>query len=740
MVQTSNKPINDIKGVFDFKQALANLLEERESVDSKLITKAANFVMKAHDGQKRLSGEPYVSHLFIVAQILNQLNLDKSTICAALLHDVVEDTDVNLEQVEAEFSAEIAKLVDGVTKMDLIHEYPNSQVALVNQEKQQAENLRKLLLAMVDDVRVVLIKLADRLHNMRTLVYLPHEKQSQIAKETLSIFAPLANRLGIWQIKWELEDLSLRYIEPESYKKIAGLLDEKRIDREHYIEQVIVEINQELQANQVTAEVNGRPKHIYSIWKKMTRKGVDFHELFDVRAVRIMVDSVKDCYAALGVVHSLWRHIPKEFDDYIATPKENDYQSLHTAVIGPESKTLEIQIRTKQMHEHSELGVAAHWLYKEGGQFDAKYEAKINWLRQILDWKEEASNADSEDLIDRFKAEVFQDRVYVLTPNGKVIDLPAGATPLDFAYVIHTDLGHRCRGAKIDGHIVPLTYELKSGEQIEILTTRSGEPSRDWLNPHLGYLKSSRSRSKVRTWFRHLDLDKNIAEGKSIIDKELQRVGFNNVSLKKLTERFQLQHVDEFLAMVGRGELTSSQIVNAAQLIVAPEHEDTEVLRTTHYKQQNNKPGSGDIEILGVGNLLTNMAKCCKPVPNDAISGYITRGRGVTIHRQNCPNVLGGKEEDAERLIEVSWINAHESSYPVDVRIEAYDRHGLLRDITAILSADKINVLAVNTLTDVKDHMAKITLTLEIESIEQLSKVLSKINQLPNIVDVQRKR
>ncbi len=736
MVQTTDKSINYDKEGFDFDQSLANLIGERSESDSKLIKKAAFFVMSAHAGQKRVSGEPYVSHLFTVAQILNQLNLDEETLCAALLHDVVEDTEVSIEQVSNEFSPEVAKLVDGVTKMELLKEYPGSQTHILRREKHQAENLRKLLLAMVEDVRVVLIKLADRLHNMRTLSYLPHERQIAIAEETLGIFAPLANRLGIWQIKWELEDLSLRYLEPSKYKKIAKLLAEKRIDREKYISKVIEQINAELKNADIEAEISGRPKHIYSIWKKMNRKSIDFNEVFDVRAVRILVSSVKDCYAALGLVHGLWRHVPKEFDDYIATPKENDYQSLHTAVVGPESKTVEIQIRTRQMHEHSELGVASHWRYKEGSQFDAKYEAKINWLRQILEWKEEESDAD--DFIDRFKAEVFQDRVYVLTPQGRVVDLPAGATPLDFAYTIHTDIGHRCRGAKVNGHIVPLTYELKSGEQVEVLTTRNGVPSRDWLNPHLSYLKSSRARSKVRTWFRQLDLDKNIADGKSLIDKELNRVGVNNVSLQKLTASFQLQHVDEFLAMVGRGELTPSQIVNAAQLILVPENHEANILRTTHYDHKPEKPS--DVTILGVGNLLTHIAKCCMPVPNDQIIGFITRGRGVTIHRQDCSNITQGKEEDLERLIEVDWSSTTDSTYPVDVKIEAYDRQGLLRDITSILSTDKINVLAVNTLTDVKDRMAQITLTLEIHNIEQLSKLLVKINQLPNIVNVHRKK
>lgn len=734
MVQTTDNSFKNKNQQFDFSERLVKLVENRQQAERVLIEKAASFAMTAHEGQKRVSGEPYVEHVFTVAQILAQLNLDAETLCAALLHDVVEDTAVTLADIETEFGEDIAKLVNGVTKMELLNEMPVSKKD-VGEEKHQAENLRKLLLAMVEDVRVVLIKLADRLHNMRTLSYLSSDKQLAIAEETLTIFAPLANRLGIWQMKWELEDLSLRYLQPETYKKIAGLLDERRIDRENYINKVIEFVTNELHKADIQAKVTGRPKHIYSIWKKMNRKGIDFHEVFDVRAIRVLVNTVKDCYAVLGVVHSLWQHIPREFDDYIATPKENDYQSLHTAVIGPAGRTLEIQIRTHEMHAHSELGVAAHWRYKEGGKFDAKYEAKINWLRQILEWKDE--EADAGGFIDRFKSEVFQDRVYVLTPKGKVVDLPAGATPLDFAYVIHTDIGHRCRGAKVNGHIVPLTYELKNGQQVEILTTRNSVPSRDWLNPHLGYIKSSRARAKVRTWFRHLDLDKNISDGRAILEKELNRVGINKVSIENLTIKFQLQHTNEFLAMVGRGEITAIQIVNAAQSLLTAEQQDVNVLRNTVPAKYKGK--TGDVTILGVGNLLTTIAKCCKPVPNDSISGYITRGRGITIHRSDCPNVLRVNDDDKERIIEVSWSSTSDSTYPVDVKITAYDRQGLLRDITVILSSEKINVLSLNTMSDIKDHTAQMTLTLEIHTIEQLSRILTKINQLPNIIEVVRK-
>ncbi|VAW75909.1 Inactive (p)ppGpp 3'-pyrophosphohydrolase domain / GTP pyrophosphokinase, (p)ppGpp synthetase I [hydrothermal vent metagenome] len=720
---------------YDKDQWLERICAGRIEAEADAIKRACELAVTAHKGQRRVSGEPYVEHVFAVTDILYELGLDSETLCAAILHDVIEDTSVSLQQINDEFGESVAMLVDGVTKMALIHDYPTEKLTAHKQKSSQAENLRKLLLAMVDDVRVVLIKLADRLHNMRTLSCLEPDRQERIAQETMDIFAPLANRLGIWQIKWELEDLALRYIEPVHYKQIAALLNEKRLDRERYIEVAVEQLQHETHSVGIEAEIEGRPKHIYSIWKKMKRKHIDFDEVYDVRAVRILVDNVRDCYAALGIVHGLWRHFPKEFDDYIATPKENNYQSLHTAVIGPDDKTLEIQIRTNEMHEHSELGVAAHWRYKEGSKHDANYEEKINWLRQVLEWKDE--EADADDFIDRFKAEVFQDRVYVLTPQGKVIDLSAGATPLDFAYVIHTDVGHRCRGAKVDGHIVPLTYELKSGEQVDILTTKTGNPSRDWLNLSLGYLKTSRAKAKVRTWFKQLDQDKNIADGKHIVDKELSRIGVNKISIEKLASAFKCQTVNEFLVQVGRSDISISQLVATVQEAINPEENDTRILRNTHYKPDLEP--HGDVKIYGVGNLLTSIAKCCQPVPNDAIVGFITRGRGVTIHRQDCSNILSVNDGEQERLIEVSWETNQHSCYPVDIKILAYDRRGLLGDITTILNSEKVNVVAVNTMTDVIDHMARMEITLEIMDITQLSRLLVKINQLPNIVEVKRK-
>jgi GTP pyrophosphokinase len=537
--------------------------------------------------------------------------------------------------------------------------------------------------------------------------------------------------MGIWQIKWELEDLSFRYLEPEQYSKIAKLLDERRLDREKFISKVIMILEKEFASANIKAELSGRPKHIYSIWKKMERKGVDFHDIFDVSAVRVLVDSVADCYAVLGIVHTLWPHIPREFDDYIATPKGNNYQSLHTAVAGPGGKTLEVQIRTHEMHERSELGVASHWRYKEGSRYDPGYEQKIIWLRQLLEWKDEESDANG--FVDRFKSEVFEDRVYVLTPKGNVVDLPMGATPLDFAYHIHTEIGHGCRGAKVNGSIVPLTYVLKTGDQIEILSTKTGTPSRDWLNTHLGYLKTSRARAKVRAWFTHQDLEKNVRAGRSILEKELGRLGLSGLNHDRLANKLGYRNAQELSASLGKGDVNVVQIADTAQELSAPRDLDAEVLQKTRITEARDV--QGDVKIYGVGNLLTTMAKCCKPAPGDPIIGYITKGRGITIHRADCSNIL---RQGHERLIEVSWSKEQETTYPVDISVLAYDRQGLLRDITGILTDEKINVLSMNTMTDIKDHKAKMKLTVEVSSIQQLSRLLAKISQLSNVLDVKR--
>jgi (p)ppGpp synthetase, RelA/SpoT family len=717
---------------------LNSLAEGRAPDEVALIRRAVELAERAHREQTRASGEPYLAHAIAVADILAGLRMDHETLAAAILHDVVEDTTITLEDIEQACSPAVAHLVDGLTKMKVIGEYQATEQGN-KKEQVKAESLRKLLLAMAEDVRVVLIKLADRLHNMRTLQHLPDYKQQRIARETLDIYAPLANRLGIWHVKWELEDLAFRYLEPQAYKEIAKSLDERRVDRQRYIDKVLATLREELERSGIKADVKGRPKHIYSIWKKMQRKGLSFHELYDVRALRILVDTIPDCYHALGVVHTLWPHIAKEFDDYIATPKENRYRSIHTAVMGPEGKTIEVQIRTFEMDKESELGVAAHWRYKEGGKSNRDFEQKVAWLRQLLEWKDEENSAG--DFIDRFKSEVFQDRVYVLTPQGEVVDMPQGATPLDFAYYIHTEVGNRARGARVDGRMVPITYELKSGEQVEILTARQGEPSRDWLNPHLGYLKTSRARAKVRHWFTQQALERNLAEGRAVLEKELRRFSVSDLPLEQLAAQFGFDQLDPFLLAIGRGDINTTQIVRALQkqVVPPPESGEEDVLPISAPSTAGKSGGAGGVHILGVGNLLTTMARCCKPAPGDAVVGYITQGRGVTIHRRDCRNILNMAPDKRVRLIEVEWSSKQRQTYPVDIEILAFDRQGLLRDITSILSNDKINVLSVNTQTNKQDYSVRMQLTLEIANIDELSRVLGRIGQLPNVTEARRR-
>ncbi len=709
---------------------LATLAGERPSEELEVIRRAGALAARAHSGQRRASGEPYVEHALAVARILAELHLDPETIAAAILHDVVEDTGVTLEDVEREFGPRIARLVDGATKMELIHGLRADE----RREHAQAESLRKMLLAMAEDVRVVLIKLADRLHNMRTLGALPGEKQRRIARETLDIFAPLANRLGIWQIKWELEDLAFHYLEPADYRQIAGMLAEKRVDRERYIARFVAQLRQELAQAGIEAEVSGRPKHLYGIWRKMLRKGKDFQQITDVRAVRVLVGDVRDCYGALGAVHTNWQHIPGEFDDYIATPKENNYRSIHTAVIGPEGKIVEVQIRTHEMHSQSELGVAAHWRYKEGVRIDQGFDAKIAWLRSLLEWKDEVAGA--AEFVDQFKSEVFAERVYVFTPKGNIVDLPAGATPLDFAYHVHSEVGHRCRGAKVNGHIVPLTTVLKTGEQVEVLTVKEGGPSRDWLSSHLGYLHTSRARSKVSHWFREQNYEVSVAAGREALGREFHRMGLVDINYEKLAARFEYAVTDDFLAAIGRGEVKPGQIMTAVQEMVEPglrPQRPVFVPRAPAAK----KPPAG-VTIQGMGNLLTRVARCCNPLPGESIVGFITRGQGVTVHRRDCPNALRHRDEGGERLIEVGWGAASGEAYPVEIEISAYDRSGLLRDITGLLANEKINVLGVSTVLD-KQQVAHMTFTLEIPNVATLSRILALIDQIPNVTEVRRR-
>jgi GTP pyrophosphokinase len=713
---------------------LASLARTRAAAEIALLRRACDFAAAAHTGQLRASGEPYVSHAFAVARILADLELDHEAIAAAILHDVVEDTAVTLADIKREFGERVATLVDGVTKMEVIQEF-KGQITGSRREHAQAESLRKMLLAMAQDVDVVLIKLADRLHNMRTLSALAADKQRRIARETMDIFALLANRLGIWQLKWELEDLSFRYLEPIAYKQIAALLAEKRIDREEYIEGVRQHLALELARAGVEADVTGRAKHIYGIWRKMRRKDKDFGQITDVRGVRVLARTLRDCYAALGVVHGLWQYIPGEFDDYIATPKENNYRSIHTAVVGPDGKIIEVQIRTHDMHRQSELGVAAHWRYKEGAAVDVSFDKKIAWLRSLLEWKDEV--AEATEFVDQFKSEVFSERVYVFTPKGKIVDLSAGATPLDFAYNVHTDIGHRCRGAKVNGHIVPLTYVLKTGEQVEVLAVKAGGPSRDWLNPHLGFLRTSRARSKVQHWFREQNYDVAVTDGRALLEREFRRLGLADVNYDRLTQKFDFAKVDDFLAAIGRGDVKPSQIMSAVQEFV--ELRPREARASVAPPSISTREAPAGVTIQGVGNLMTRMGRCCNPVPGDPVVGFITRGQGITIHRRDCVNALRHHGEHEERLIEVSWGAQAGRTYPVDVEIVAYERAGLLRDITSLFANERINVLAVNTLTDKLAHMARMTFTVEIADVHVLARILALIDQVPNVAEVRRK-
>ncbi|MDX2478385.1 MAG: GTP diphosphokinase, partial [Gammaproteobacteria bacterium] len=712
------------------QQWLENLQQENApSVDVEMVRKAFAFRQEEMPaGDEQVEFGP----LLEVARILHDLQVDNDTLVAGILHHARALDENRIENIKRNFGTVIAGLVSGVHRMDIM---PVAEKKLQPGQSSQidGENLRKMLLAMVEDVRVVLIKLADRLQQLRHLKNSPAELQQRIAAQTQEIFAPLANRLGIWQLKWQLEDLSLRYLQPEAYHRIAKSLDERRVDRERYLEQFMSDLQGELGKAGVHAEMTGRVKHIYSIYRKMMRKNVDINQIFDVRAVRILVDTIPECYAALGIAHSLWPYVREEFDDYITSPKNNNYQSIHTAVHGPDGKLVEIQIRTQAMHDRCELGVAAHWRYKEGVGHDEGFDRKIAWLRQLLEWKDEA--ADGSDFVAEFKSQVFEDRVYVFTPAGKIVDLPSGSTSLDFAYTIHTEIGHRCRGAKVNGAIVPLTSALKTGDKVEILTVKVGQPSRDWINPHLGYIKSHRARSKVQQWFRSQEHDQNAADGRIMLEKELTRLGLKDVNIDKLTQQLKFNKTSDMMAALGRGEVKTTHIANALHDYLSPQKKKEPEIKL---RQTPVEKGKSDIQVQGVGNLMTQMANCCKPLPGDDIVGFITQGRGVSIHRRDCPNILHALNNDDQHLIEVSWGGPEQDVYSVDIQIIAYDRKGLLHDITALLSNEKINVTAVNTKSDSSTHEAKMRLSLEIENLARLSKLLARINELPNVHQARR--
>ncbi|MBB3191064.1 GTP diphosphokinase [Halomonas cerina] len=675
-----------------------------------------------------------------MADILGELKLDQPALEAAVLYRAVREKLIDLDAVETRFGAEVARLIDGVLQMAAISTSQTPSQGLVQHDQQ--DNLRKMLVNLIDDVRVALIKIAERTCALRQVRDAPREKRLQVAREVFDIYAPLAHRLGIGQLKWELEDLSFRYLHEEEYKTIARQLAEKRLDRDRYIHDVVETLKSLMAAQGIHRfQVDGRAKHIYSIWRKMKRKRIDFSQVHDIRAVRILVPEVADCYTVLGIVHSRWHHVPNEFDDYIANPKKNGYQSLHTAVIGPENKVLEIQIRTFAMHEEAELGVCAHWRYKghDTSARSASYEEKIAWLRQVLEWHEEVG--DFGDLREGLSSDVAPDRIYVFTPDGHVIDLPRIATPIDFAYRVHTEVGHRCRGAKVNGRIVPLTYRLKTGQQVEILTARKGGPSRDWLNPSLGYVRTSRARAKIQSWFKHQARDRNLEEGRALFEREMKRLDVEGMDLTTLAHKVNYATPDDMYAALGAGDLRIGQVLHQAQQLFGETDDQEQLDRLLAKPRRSAGKGSGsDITVLGVGNLKTSMANCCHPVPGEPIVGFITQGRGVTVHRQDCPNILQLRMEEPQRIIEVEWGERSRTQYPVEIEIQAWDRSGLLRDVTGVLSNEKVNVLAVNTLTDTDDGIARLAITLEVDGLETLGRLFSRIQQLPNVIEVRRLR
>ena len=703
---------------------LTTIQAGRSSAEALLLARAWSFLSEVVADTARCE------RALAISRILAELKLDTQTIAAALLAEA--GVDAAAHDLAHLFGSPVAHLCAGVAKMAVIHDL-NDFSREHRRDEAQAEALRKMLLAMAEDVRVVLIKLAERLYVMRSLTNAPAVVREREARANLELFAPLANRLGVWQIKWELEDLAFRVLEPEAYQHIARKLAERRADRERYVAHFIDECRAALAREGIDAEVKGRVKHIYGIHKKMRRKGSDFEQVYDMRAVRILVREIKDCYAALGAVHTLWRPIPGEFDDYIATPKENNYRSLHTAVIGPEGKAVEVQIRTHDMHQESEYGVAAHWRYKEGRAPADSFDRKIAWLRQLLDWKDEL--AEAGEFVEQFKSTVFSDRVYVFTPKGSVIDLPQDATPLDFAYHIHTEIGHRCRGAKVNGHIVPLTHALKTGEQVEIVTVKEGGPSRDWLNPHLGYLHTSKARAKVQQWFKAQNQEHNLAAGRALLEKELQRLGLAEINFEKLAQRLGMPDTAHLFLALAHDEIKPTRLLQAAQHLLGAQAPTTPVLATPNATA----PRDTGLQIQGVGNLLTQVAGCCKPVPGDAIVGYITRGHGITIHRRDCANAQRLAAEGEDRMVEVHW-GAAAAAFPVDVLLTAYDRPGLLRDVTALLANEKIQVLAFNTHLDAAHGLTRMQLRLELRDVEELSRVLARLDRIPNVVEVRRER
>lgn len=682
-----------------------------------------------------------------MADILADLKLDQESLTAAVLYRGVREGKTTQAVIEKEFGVDTAHLIDGVLRMAAISQIINPDKKIqFGQNQQQLDNVRRMLVAMIDDVRVALIKLAERTYAIREVKDASPERRLRVAREIFDIYAPLAHRLGIGHIKWELEDLSFRYLEPDAYKQIASLLDEKRLQRDEYIQSVIRSLKDMLDRMGLESDVTGRAKHIYSIWRKMQHKKISFNEVYDVRAVRILVREVRDCYAALGVVHSLWKHIPREFDDYIATPKENGYRSLHTAVIGPAGKPLEVQIRTFSMHEEAELGVCAHWVYKEGsrngkaGGKHAGYEGKIAWLRQVLEWQEDMGDSQLDDFADQFNQAIQDERIYVFTRDGHVIDMQSGATPLDFAYHVHTEIGNSCRGAKVNGRIVPLNYKLQTGEQVDIMTTKGGRPSRDWLSSSLGFLNTSRAQAKVRHWFKLQDRDRNIVEGREQLEREFARLALNlpRNELDHVAAKLNVKTGEDVLAGIGAGDIRVSQVINLMGVRVEVAGSQQELLPQEIISRSRQHAGSSSVIIEGVGNLLTQIAGCCRPIPGEPIVGYVTHGRGVSVHSRGCPEFMRLAAEEPARVLSVQWNQSETTVYPVEIHIRAWDRTGLLRDITGVLANEHVNVTGVQTRSDKQDGTASMQLTVEVGSLDALGRLLAKIEQQPNVIEVRR--
>ena len=679
-----------------------------------------------------------------MVEILCQLNMDDATLQAALVFPYCEQHALSEDDIFEEFGAEIRDLVVGVRRMDAIKSLHarkvNGSGFAEKSDEQHIDSIRRMLLAMVEDVRAVVIKMAERICALQQVKKADEETRVMVARECASIYAPLANRLGIGQLKWELEDLAFRYLHPITYKQIAQQLDGKRKARAEYIDTIVSDLQGLLDSEHIRAEVYGRPKHIFSIWKKMQKKRLTFEQLFDIRAVRIIAERLQDCYAALGTVHASYKHLPNEFDDYIATPKPNGYQSIHTVIVGPEGKSVEIQIRTQKMHQDAELGVAAHWKYKEGSTGkQSGYDERINWLRRILAWQEEV--AESGDLVEELRSQVFDDRVYVFTPKGDVIDLPQGATPLDFAYYIHSNVGHRCIGAKVNGRIVPFTYLLQSGDQIEVLTGKEPNPSRDWMHPGLGYVHSSRARATIHSYFKKQDRDKNLAAGKELLERELQRAHLPAKVPAEAFEKFHLQSVDDLYTAVGAGDVRVMQVINFIHHLQEPVQAEPEI--SPKVKTRKTAAGSGKkdaVVVQGVGHLMSQLANCCKPVPGEPILGYITQGRGVSVHKESCDQLQHLLSQHPERQIEVNWSEELKVGFETGIDIFCHDRTGLLRDITTVLANENVPLLGVNSLSDKNRQTALITISIEVQDLDTVSKVLTRLRQLKGVTDAKRKQ